>query len=410
MEDTARGLLDVLSQQGVFIGAGASLLFFMLEIFFDLGRTEKRGFFENLKSAFLLLGAAATMVFAFFSLHSQYERKTFAARAASEIVPFYQHCVAEVMALPDETRAEIVENRLDRANPLAHQRDERSVLQFECLALAVQHSTPSPGQATQIGWLAQDASLGERLLTAADDEASIAETLYRVFGVDTNEFLGIGRSLPITGDDRLSRYGEATMREYWASNGCVVTNIPGSPCDTRMQNAWGWRFSSMEQTGNYTLRQILADPDPAIRRLPDEGGDTPEYQALMRRLQAGGDLEEPTPILVRYHVFPESYYVGTLGRPEAREVFFSSLADAIDLPIREAFTRSGADDPMNLRAGAPDNRAFVWIYVPTSRDDYRLATWRNLFFYLRDVRVDERIREAARRPSWGELLNELGQD
>lgn len=394
MRDTAQSIIDLVNNQGVFIGAGASLLFFLLEVFFDLGRTEKRSIWDNLKSAGLLFGAAGTMFYAFYSLYQNYEPVTHATRAERAIKAYYDRCLEGLTTLSAETRADIVSRRLQHVNPLNTDEVTQYLLQTDCLALALRRSPRGEDEHSQIAFLTQDITLGERLLRGdSDDETSIPATLYAMFGVDSSEFLGTGRSLPNVEDKTQSRYGDSRMREYWATNGCVVTTIKPEVCPHRMQHAWGWRFDSLSSVSELTLRQMLTDPERRVP--PDEGGDTPEFQAFLRRLADPRGIEEPNPILVRFHVFPQNYYLGTIGRPEARQVFYSSLADSIDLPIREAFIRSGADDPFETRSDFPDNRAFVWIYIPETNDQYRQATWRNLFAYLRELRVDRRVRDAA---------------
>jgi hypothetical protein len=395
VEQTAQGLVDIISEQGVFLGAGASLLFFFLQVYLDVGRVEARGWADNLKSAALLLGALVTMIFAFYSLHSEYERNTYAGAAESVIVPYYRNCVERVSEFAPEVKNEIVRARLARANPLAADENTSSLLQLECLALAVQRAPPGEDQTTQVGWLMQDVGLGDRLLrTDPNDPTSISATLYEMFGINTDKYLGIGRSLEISGDTPDPRYHEATLSEYWVANDCAI-GIEGGACAERAYNVWGWRFSSFEALENQTVRQLLTAVPP------EQGENTPEFQQLRTRLQKGENLNSTTPALVRFHLFPQNYYVGTVGRPEALEVFFLSLQDTADLSVREAFLRSGADDPLQLRRrDTPDNRAFIWVYVPTTPSEYRLATWRNLFAYLRGMRVDERVREVADRPTW----------
>jgi hypothetical protein len=392
-------ILQLVNEQGAYIGAATALFFFLLEVFFDLGRTHKRSLVDNAKTAFLLLGAFASMFYAFWSLQNEYEPMTEASRARRAITAYYDRCLERVQTFGPELKADIVSDRLVHVRENDRERTTDWLLQLDCLALAFRNAPVGADQTAQVGWLNKDVALGEQLLRGAeDDETTIASTMYRMFGVDSSDFLGIGRSLPLAEESSHSRYSEAVMREYWAPNVCVVTSIDPTVCPRRWTRAWGWRFDSLNHVQDLSLREMLLDPQRAV--LPMEGGDTIEYRQFLDRLGRPGGLEEPTHLLVRFHTFPNSFYLGTVGRPEARHVFLSSLADSIDLPIREAFRRSGARDPDETRQNAPDNRAFIWIYEPVTTDEYRLSTWRNLFAYLRELRVDSRVREAAEARDW----------
>jgi hypothetical protein len=398
-------LLDVLGNQGTYIGAGTALILFLLEVILDFRRKgEKRNLFDNAKSVVLLAAAGASIFYAFVSLQNQYEPVSEATRARRDIVSYYERCRERAVALDDATKAEIVASRVIYVpDPGRRARLTTMLLQLDCLALALGHAPAGDDQRTQLGWLNKDVALGLDLLSAPAPEnangepiadASIADTLYLLYGINSEDYLGIGRSLPVTNDLNRSRYSEAVMREYWAPNQCATTGRAEGVCERRWPRAWGWTLQGSGDFGTMTLRELI------MTIPPDSGGDTPEFARLKERLGREHGLEQPTELLVRFHTFPANFYVGTTGRPEARQVFFSSLADSIDLPVSEAFVRSGARDPAQLNQFADDNTAFVWVYEPNTVEEYRLATWRNLFALLRSTPVDPRIREAAEARNW----------
>lgn len=398
-------LLEVLGNQGTYIGAGTALILFLLEIILDFRRkTERRSFFDNAKSVVLLTAAGASIFYAFWSLQNQYEPISEASRAQREIVQYYNRCRERAVTLDAATKAEIVATRV--AYVTDAQRRERlttMLLQLDCLALALDNAPVGEDQTTQLGWLHKDVALGLELLSAPAPEtdngepiaeSSISDTLYLLYGINSEDYVGIGRSLPVTDDQNRSRYSEAVMREYWVPNQCATTGRAEGICERRWPRAWSWTLPGSGDFGTMTLRELINTTPP------DSGADTPEFARLKERLAREGGLEQPTELLVRFHTFPASFYVGTTGRPEARQVFFSSLADSIDLPVSQAFVRSGARDPAQLNQFAPDNTAFVWVYEPNTVEEYRIATWRNLFALLRSTPVDPRVREAAEARDW----------
>jgi hypothetical protein len=400
IDGTVGQIADLVWRQGPYIGAFSALFFFLLEVFIDIGRTEKRSLSDNIKTGVILAAAFGSVFFAYRSMQLEYEPLSDASRAHREITSDYNRCRTRVMTLDAETKLSIVEQRLVHVRPGDEERTINWLLQLDCLALAVRNAPAGTIQRSQSGWLHQDVALGTLLLTGdEEDDTTIANTLYRMFGIDSERFLGVGRSLPRDEGNSGNRYGEAILREYWIPNVCAEERVNPAVCPTRVDNAWGWRFDSLNAIEDLSLRQLLTDP--ARRVSPREGADTEAYQRLLERINRPGGLERPTQLLVRFGMFSENRYMGTLGRPEARYVFMSSVADAIDLPIREAFRLSGARDVDESRFEGPDNRAFIWVYEPASAQDVTLATWSNLYPFLHNDRhIDARVREAAEARRW----------
>jgi len=80
-----------------------------------------------------------------------------------------------------------------------------------------------------------------------------------------------------------------------------------------------------------------------------------------------------TTILFRCAQMEESRYKATVGRPDAKRVFFANLNDIVDLPIKTACELSGRQIRDN------GETIFVWIYAPSAPSFYVPATWGNLF-------------------------------
>ncbi|MES1197241.1 MAG: hypothetical protein ABUL55_01325 [Pseudomonadota bacterium] len=402
MESVTDSLGQFIQQHGPEVGGVAALVFFLLEVFFELGRTEKKTLVENIKSFVLLSGAAVSILGAAKSFYDNYEARTPATIAAQTIHNYYTECVRRVGAYPatSQTRWAIEQGRLSHLSASDQPQHATDALRVDCLALAVRQVETGREQLSQIGWLNKDVALGDKLL---NDEA-ISDTLYTMFGINKADYLGIGRSMPSAPEEDLgSRYSEASVREYWAPNVCAVTTaiIQNGACPQRARRAWGWRFQDLNAIEHMTVRDVL------MQGRPDEGGDTEEYKQLVERISAPTNpntprdtdaLERPTALLVRFQVFQPDRYKGTVGRPLASEVFFSSLADVIDLPVRDAYGRSGADDPNATQNS--DRVAFMWVYQPQDTREYRPATWRNLFGHLRRMSVSLCVEKIATAPNW----------
>lgn len=399
-------LVDLIMKYGAEIGAGASLIFLLLEVFIEGGRPDRRSWKDNIKTVLLLAGAAVTMGFAYWSLQRNYEPMTSTTFQADTIREFYDRCRTRLETLSVEEQADLVGERFTRIAPERRADAYPIALRHDCLALAIRHADERMNEEKmhpvepnrQTAWLYQDIALGNALLEDFRADGSIGSVLYDVYGVNSEEFLGVGRSLPAnnTDDANASRYSEAVVREYLAPNLCAE-DFNKANCPQRSTRLWAWTFTSMEEVEGKTVRDILRDMAP---RQGGEAGNV-EYQRLRERvLGETPDFDEPTTLLARFHMFPKDFYVGTAGRPEARYVFFSNLEDVIDLPLREAYARSGADDAFRRNESGREINAFLWIYMPADARGAWLATWRNLFIDLRRLRVHPRIQEIATAERW----------
>ncbi|MDX2276349.1 MAG: hypothetical protein NW206_12930 [Hyphomonadaceae bacterium] len=386
-----RGLIGV---HGVVIGAGASLIFYLLEVFFNLNRPDgKRTFGDNAKSAFLLVCAVGAMAGGVHSFYQNYEVKSQTTTAAEVVTAIYDQCRANVEAAPEAQKIAMVGEDVVARMTFDQERRVLWMLRHQCLALAIQSLKPGTETLTQSGLLARDVSFGARILSfAPDEEGSIADTLWRIYGVGTADFIGTGHTVPRPRPDSVSSYSTAVLREYWVPNTCVTTRLAPELCPNRNLSAFYWRFHNTDPVARQTVRELL------LGFIPDDA-DATAYEELTRRLTTPDGVEGErgeAPLLVRFQIFSESRYKGQFGRVENQQVFFSSLEDSIDLPLAEAFRLSGESDPAAADpTSEPDTVSFVWVYMPQSMNQFRLATWTNLFLMLRNVRVSTELRALA---------------
>lgn len=397
-EVNSRTLLDFINTHGVTISAAASLILFLMQVVIDSGRTEKKSGGAIVRT-FVLIGCAVlTMGYAIYGLYSNFEQKTHTTRATEAIESYYDRCSERVSSLSPERQRQLLGERTSRVRPGDAERVSTYLLRYDCLSLAMRSYRAGTGQQTVSERLALDASLGARLLADGSEggedliEGSIADTLKVMMGIDRDEFTGLGRSLPIV-DNRgsHSRYTEAFLREYWGPNLCaesIDTNI----CPQRWPRAWAWHLKNLADVRGMTLRQLILEIDPA------EGAGTAQLEAMRERVRTGS-LTEPAALLVRFQIFPVQYYAGTVGRPEAQWVFFSSLAESVEMDIEQAFLLSGLSDP-NEQSADDESTAFIWVYEPQVRREYRLASWSDLFAYLSTRNVEAPIIAIGNARDW----------
>jgi hypothetical protein len=393
--DSINNLMRLASEYGVYIGAIASLIFFFFEIFFDLGRTEKRGLGANLKSTFLLLSAAGTTTFAIISLRNEFEPKPAASIASERIAESYDACRARVFGghVTQQQRAAMA----GPVSMFAEDKQGEAIterLRLQCLAFAVQEvavvedaQPPSGSNDNAPTRLEYDVSLGERLLRGDnDDQETIAHVLKVMMGVYNDTFIGTGYTVPVSETDAESDYSDAALREYFAPNACAETINPQS-CPRRSDTVWAFRFEDPEAVRQMRVSEVLNGS-------PRQGADS------WARVQARINERDwrRAPILIRFQAMPAEYYVGTVGRPLAEQVFFSSVEDTIDLTLEDAFRLSGETDVFGDQGGNTD--IFVWVYAPLNRNGYAMATWRNMLDLLRARPVDPALRDIARAERW----------
>jgi hypothetical protein len=391
-------LLDFINQHGVTISAAASLILFLMQVALDNGRMEKRSLGAAVRSFVLICAAVLTMGYAIYGLYNNFEQKTQTTRAVDAIGKYYDRCSARIASLSPARQRQLVGERASRVRADDAEWVTTYLLRYDCLSLAMRAYNSSGGRHMVAEGLAHDTSLGARLLgrgsVAGEDasEGTIADTLKAMMGIDREEFTGLGRSLPIvdTQSDRM-RYTEALLSEYWAPNVCAET-VNTDICPQRWPRAWAWRFTNLGDVRGMTLRQLILEMEPAA------GSGTLQLEAMRDRLRTGS-LRDPTTLLVRFQIFPQRYYAGTVGRPEAQRVFFSSLAESAELEVQQAFLLSGMSDP-NEQSTDDDSTAFIWVYEPQTRREYTRASWSDLFVYLSRRNVEAPVAAIGNARNW----------
>ena len=369
--------LRFISDNFIYIAGAIGILAYTYEIYHNIRRDGPRKSSDNVKTVIFLGSSIVSMFVAFYLFQSAYEIKHAATIAGGEIAQANENCLAHNPQSNDASQAQA-------ENPVS----------LQCLAYAFQAYAPQEASLSASTNLYQDVELGNALL----QNASMAATLKKYFGIKPASFLGTGFSVPSSQNepesDAETGYGDVRAREYFVLNSCAE-KMPGGQCDTRNGAAWAWTLD----TNNLASKSV---EDVVLRALPNDGRD--EYKAFLNDWQLhplGG------PLLIRFGKFQSKYYVGTVGRPEAVYVFFSSYEDTKGLSLRDAFLASGATEK-DLDERKEGEKLFVWVVAPFGAAQHRyLATWHNLFVLLRGIDVDERVKEFAEFPSPNRTAVEL---
>ncbi|SMF94213.1 hypothetical protein SAMN02949497_1522 [Methylomagnum ishizawai] len=176
-------------------------------------------------------------------------------------------------------------------------------------------------------------------------------------GVDRATFKGNGISSPPVDSSMVG------IPEYWAPN---KNDGDGNVITCSIVN------SSSKDTGRKVGDILQAARKPS--------GINDNKAILCKNIQQAGQAiryskNRDRPALFRCHKFPSAFYKNTVGRPEAKRVFFSRLSDVFDLSIAEACTKTGR----NLSGQAnQEETLFVWIFIPDDPQEVISATWENL--------------------------------
>lgn len=381
-DDNVAGLLRYVSQMGVYFGGAAAFLFYLFQAYMYWGRTFEQTVMQKLGSLLLLVAAAASTGFAFFTFTKDYERKSATHKAAVAITEEFGRCMTRVNTISEATLADIQ----DKAGAPAD---------LQCLALAhrlhAPRLMPQPGAALML----HDMELGFGLINpetvglprpvdAPDDEnklPTIGDTLWLHFGINSDTFLGTGFSLPgVTIGKNTLDYGDAALREYLVPNVCADTKSPNL-CPQRDPSTWGWTLPM-----SVLLDRQLTVKDIILKRQPNEGA------TALAKVRAAIEAGTEDSVLIRFQKFDEGRYTGKVGRPQSRYVFFSELQGTYKLSLRDAFQKSGQTD-FERDAADPNKRAFVWIQVPDGGHFNRQATWRSVFSLLGEIDADARLAE-----------------
>lgn len=376
--------LEFIVDQGPLIAALATLFFILAEVVIRQWRrgrhlSKKVDKFLELFSAFVLMfGVVMATGFGLYAVSANSVRKPQEV-VWRELVDRKLHkCLTNFKALAKNKQDEI-KQRLEKIYESS---------ELHCLANAVQKSSGSEPMvqtnATAASRFRVDIKLADVFLQIPD----VSDILGIAFSIDGTRFLGYGYSLP----KDAKRYSDAKASEYLIRNRCATSGKPNGPCaeaNTASPQILTWVLDPLD---------VATKPDEKIssvlNRVAPEDNREAFFKTHIKDI-ALGKLAKSPPVLIRFQKFSISNYGGTIGRLNATYVFFSSLPELRDKTIAESETISGR--LQDLRAsGDPGLRIFVWLYIPSSEDDARAATWENIFTMVKsETRVDPEIAKLA---------------
>ncbi len=209
-----------------------------------------------------------------------------------------------------------------------------------------------PEKPTEADILRRDQAVADVLLSYP----GVREILRTHFGIREN-FLGTGLSKPLGS----TPYGSAAVHEY----------LVGNHKDSH-EHVWLWKIKSVGKIFSLPLHELIGgekDRVPPDNRVKASGKFEDELQEILLRVK---NADHPIPPMIRFARFDEKYYKNTLGRPEATQVFTSSLSEVWDLTLQQAAERSGY-----AYTGEGDT-LFIWVYVPYHSSEFTPATWRHV--------------------------------
>lgn len=190
-----------------------------------------------------------------------------------------------------------------------------------------------------------------------------SDLLWSEFGIDSEDFIGTGYSVPHAADGSARSYADARQREFLVDNICADM-IDTQRCPAEVTNIWTWRLTPAQasQWLDRPLRALLRSQAPADHR--------PEWL---------GARANEAALNIRFARFNPDYYTGTIGRPDANLVFMTTYPPG-NLTLREALLETGSAD---LAEPGEDNETlFIWVYAP--EESPSPATWGTVFDYLRE--------------------------
>ena len=190
---------------------------------------------------------------------------------------------------------------------------------------------------------------------------SVADALWREYGVDSVAYLGTGFSVPVT-QAGLAPYWQGTQREYFVPNLCAQAMDPVA-CPTADPDVWTWRLTGVQ------MQAALDRPVTAILR--------GNVRVLNQRLKAGPRADGLPNALVRFGLLSPGVYKGTFGRTDAKRVFFADYVQAAGKTLRQALIATGATTL--IENPNPNQDFFIWIYAPGADSKATPASWHALF-------------------------------
>lgn len=203
--------------------------------------------------------------------------------------------------------------------------------------------------------LTRNFKAGDIILTNTKD------ILYNDFGIIEQCYLGTGITVP-----KSTTSGTGGLLEYWTPN-----------LNENQEAVWTWKFSPAFAQSGTKVREAISENKPTnesdnnkqfkFKDCIDETSEKYKNCNFKEKID-----DERTPILFRCSQFKATDYKGTVGRPEAKRVFFARLRDVYDITLEKACQRTGRYPALHT------DTYFVWIYIPSQEEEAVLATWENL--------------------------------
>ena len=213
-----------------------------------------------------------------------------------------------------------------------------------------------PREPTEAHVLRRDQAVADVLLSYE----SVREIFYQRFGID-KDFLGTGMSKPLG----QTPYSLASVHEY------LIDNHP----DTHA-HVWLWEITSLGKSFSEPIQTLLAGDKGRVPPNNHKKGTTSFEDDLKVILLRVKNKDHPIPPLIRFARFDKAVYKGTVGRPEATQVFTSNLSEVWDLTIQQAAEKSG------YRYRNRGDTLFVWVFVPYHSNEFTPATWRQVLLRM----------------------------
>jgi len=239
-----------------------------------------------------------------------------------------------------------------------------------CLSAALKaHKSPAPDPDASVAARFQADINKARLL---DQIPAAREELRKRFGIYADDFLGTGFSAPNAASISERSYAAAWNREYLVKNLCAEAADPKA-CPQATPGFFAFALTPDE----FQAARARSVEEIWIARAKAAGRAdlVPEIQAKL----AAPDPAKP--VLLRLSAFDKKYYVGLTGRPDSERVFFADLGGVEKRTLSDALASTGSA-ALVQNGLKPDERLFVWIYLPGDQSTFTIASWASVFDLL----------------------------
>jgi hypothetical protein len=215
-----------------------------------------------------------------------------------------------------------------------------------------------PNSHTEADVLRRDQAIADVLVSYA----GVKKILARRLGI-YEDFLGTGLSKPLGP----TPYSFTSVHEYFVEN----------QSDTH-PHVWLWKLSPPGTGFSIPVQTLISGDGERVAPDNHQKGSRDFDDELKEILLRVKNKHHPLPPMIRFARFDQVKYKGTLGRPEAAQVFTSNLSEVWDLTIQQAAEKSG------YRYKDNGDTLFIWVFVPYHSNEFAPATWRQVIERLPD--------------------------